>query len=45
MASATGIPNQNPAMSEQEPLLGGPGDASQHEKPLYHNFVIGKMLY
>ncbi|KAK3111740.1 hypothetical protein LTR53_012692 [Teratosphaeriaceae sp. CCFEE 6253] len=27
--------------SEQEPLLGGPGDASQHDKPLYQNFVIG----
>jgi hypothetical protein len=27
--------------SEQTPLLGGPGDATQHSKPLYHNFVIG----
>nr|POE93610.1 hypothetical protein CFP56_19622 [Quercus suber] len=26
---------------EQEPLLGGSGDASQHDKPLYHNLVIG----
>ncbi|KAI9666412.1 MAG: hypothetical protein M1821_004348 [Bathelium mastoideum] len=38
MASATGIPNQS---SEQEPLLGGPGDASQKDKPLYHNLAIG----
>jgi len=29
--------------SEQEPLLGGPGDASQQSKPLYHNFVIGEL--
>ncbi|KAF2763939.1 hypothetical protein EJ03DRAFT_332298 [Teratosphaeria nubilosa] len=26
---------------EEEPLLGGPGDAVQQQKPLYHNFVIG----
>ncbi|KAK4556062.1 hypothetical protein LTR86_006758 [Recurvomyces mirabilis] len=30
--------------SEQTPLLGGPGDASQHGKPLYHNFVIDNQL-
>ena len=30
--------------TEQTPLLGGPGDASQQpDKPLYHNFVIGKL--
>ncbi|KAF2233770.1 hypothetical protein EV356DRAFT_503310 [Viridothelium virens] len=38
MASATGIPSH---VGEQEPLLGGPGDASQKDKPLYHNFAIG----
>jgi hypothetical protein len=27
--------------SEQTPLLGGPGDATQQNKPIYHNFVIG----
>lgn len=31
--------------SEEEPLLGRAGDASQQDgKPLYHNFVIGKLL-
>ena len=31
--------------SEEEPLLGRAGDASQQDgKPLYHNFVIGKMF-
>ena len=29
MASATGIPEQNPAVTENEPLLGRPGDATQ----------------
>lgn len=33
-----------PGTGEEEPLLGGPGDASQQEgKPIYHNFVIGKI--
>lgn len=32
--------------SEEEPLLGGPGDASQEEsKPLYHNLYIGKQSF
>ena len=31
--------------SEEEPLLGSPGDASQEEgKPLYYNFVLGELL-
>jgi hypothetical protein len=31
--------------SEEEPLLGRRGDASQQEGlPLYHNFVIGKLI-
>ena len=30
---------------EEEPLLGEPGDASQEQgKPLYYNFVLGKLL-
>jgi hypothetical protein len=31
-----------PGFSEEDPLLGSPGDASQQEgKPLYYNFFIG----
>ncbi|KAI4945146.1 hypothetical protein J4E91_008123 [Alternaria rosae] len=45
MASATGIPPNAAAargQSEQEPLLGRRGDASQmHGQPLYHNLWIG----
>ena len=26
---------------EHEPLLGGPGDASQKDKPIYYNFALG----
>jgi hypothetical protein len=34
-------------VSEEEPLLGGQGDASLPEgKPLYNNFILGeKILY
>lgn len=33
-----------PGTSEEEPLLGESGDASQKEgKPLYHNLVLGKL--
>ncbi|KAK1063960.1 hypothetical protein LTR74_009027 [Friedmanniomyces endolithicus] len=32
---------QQPGNCEQSPLLGGPGDATQQDKPLYHNFIIG----
>ena len=46
MASATGVPDQNPASrgsEEDEPLLGEPGDASQKsEKGIQFNFIIGK---
>ena len=46
MASATGIPDQNPASrggEENEPLLGEPGDASQKsEKGIQFNFIIGR---
>jgi hypothetical protein len=32
-----------PGTSEEDPLLGSPGDASQQEgKPLYYNFFLGK---
>ncbi|KAJ9648901.1 hypothetical protein H2199_000814 [Coniosporium tulheliwenetii] len=45
MASATGIPDQNPATlerGEDEPLLGRAGDASQQEqKPLAYNLILG----
>ncbi|KAI2486475.1 hypothetical protein Ptr902_00608 [Pyrenophora tritici-repentis] len=45
MASATGIPPNATAargQSEEEPLLGRRGDASQVEgQPLYHNLWIG----
>lgn len=35
-----------PGMGEDEPLLGRAGDASQQDgKPLYHNFVVGKLFY
>ena len=45
MASATGIPTNVAAargQSEEEPLLGRRGDASQPDgQPLYHNLWIG----
>ena len=48
MASATGIPEQNPAVDghegyqEDEPLLGEPGDVAQKEgKGIQFNFFIG----
>ncbi|ERF72726.1 hypothetical protein EPUS_04779 [Endocarpon pusillum Z07020] len=43
MASATGIPEQRPAApTEDEPLLGRPGDASQHEgQGLQYNLILG----
>lgn len=47
MASATGIPSNVAAAraghSEEEPLLGRRGDASQPDgQPLYHNLWIGE---
>jgi hypothetical protein len=46
MASATGIPERHPntiGRSEEEPLLGGAGDASQEDgKPLWYNLGLGK---
>lgn len=44
MASATGIPEQNHAASEEEPLLGRPGDATQTSHGLQYNFVIGTAI-
>jgi len=45
MASATGVPDTIPreaGYGEDEPLLGGAGDASQQEgRALYHNLIIG----
>lgn len=42
MASATGIPEQDPARREEEPLLGRPGDATQlPEQGLQFNFITG----
>lgn len=45
MASATGIPEENPATQgrgEDEPLLGRAGDASQQDgKGIQFNFVLG----
>ena len=35
---------RQPGTSEEEPLLGGPGDASQEkEQPLYYNFWLGML--
>ncbi|ETI26141.1 hypothetical protein G647_02918 [Cladophialophora carrionii CBS 160.54] len=45
MASATGIPAQNPRLEEEEPLLGGPGDATQRpDQGLQWNFVKGTAI-
>ena len=45
MASATGIPERLPASSEQEPLLGRPGDATQRPgQGLYYNFFTGTAI-
>jgi hypothetical protein len=43
MASATGIPEQDPTTTagEDEPLLGRPGDASQTSDGLQYNWVLG----
>jgi len=41
MASATGIP-ENTLPTEEEPLLGRPGDASQIEgRGLQYNLILG----
>lgn len=42
MASATGVPERNAALDEEEPLLGRPGDATQRpDQGLQWNFVLG----
>ncbi|EMC96004.1 hypothetical protein BAUCODRAFT_34772 [Baudoinia panamericana UAMH 10762] len=38
---AEAVQQQQQPSDEQAPLLGGPGDASQQNKPLYYNFIIG----
>jgi hypothetical protein len=46
MASATGIPQDNAAAREDEPLLGGPGDATQRpSEGLQWNFIKGTGMY
>ena len=49
MASATGIPSTAAAargQTEEEPLLGRRGDASQMQgQPLYHNLWIGMLSH
>jgi len=46
MASATGIPERNPTLDEDEPLLGRPGDATQRpDQGLHWNFVLGTGEY
>jgi hypothetical protein len=46
MASATGIPATVRGQSEEEPLLGGRGDASQPEGDrLVGNLWIGRSIY
>ena len=45
MASATGIPQQNLARDEEEPLLGRPGDATQKpEQSLFANLITGTFI-
>jgi len=45
MASATGIPEQNPAIEEEEPLLGRPGDVTQRpNQGLQWNFITGTAI-
>jgi len=45
MASATGIPEDHPSIEEEEPLLGGPGDATQRPgQGLQWNFVTGTAI-
>ncbi|KIX03114.1 uncharacterized protein Z518_06664 [Rhinocladiella mackenziei CBS 650.93] len=45
MASATGIPQANPALQEEEPLLGRPGDVTQRPgQGLQFNLIIGTAI-
>ncbi|OKL60431.1 hypothetical protein UA08_03995 [Talaromyces atroroseus] len=42
MASATGIPENNSAVAEEEPLLGAPGSGRQRSStPIYYNLLTG----
>lgn len=43
MASATGVPENNPARDEEEPLLGRPGDVTQQpEQGFQWNLLTGR---
>ncbi|CRG92607.1 hypothetical protein PISL3812_09670 [Talaromyces islandicus] len=45
MASATGIPENAHAVSEEEPLLGSAGSVQQRQtEPIYHNFLTGSAI-
>jgi len=45
MASATGIPEDNPRLDEEEPLLGRPGDVTQKSgQGLQNNFITGTAI-
>jgi len=46
MASASGIPERDPATTteEDEPLLGRPGDVTQSAHGLQYNFVLGTAI-
>ncbi|EHY53525.1 hypothetical protein HRR83_003730 [Exophiala dermatitidis] len=45
MASATGVPEQNPALQEEEPLLGRPGDVTQRPgQGLQFNLIKGTAI-
>lgn len=44
MASATGIPENVHAASEEQPLLGPVGGVQQRPTdPIYHNFLTGML--
>ena len=44
MASENGTVEQNQARPEEEPLLGRPGDATQHQHGIQYNFFIGTAI-
>ena len=44
MASEIGAVEQNQARPEEEPLLGRPGDATQHQHGIQYNFFIGTAI-
>ena len=44
MASENGTAEQNQPRQEEEPLLGRPGDATQHDHAIQYNFFIGTAI-